>query len=389
MYSMTIKWLIVGGGVHGTHISARLIGEAGVNAEHLRILEPGNRLLSRWRMCTARTGMTHLRSPSVHHLDLDPWSLRHFVGAPQRGDFAAPYHRPSLRLFNDHCERVIETFGLASLHIQERARHCSIEGDGVVVHTDAGRELRATNLVLALGVGDELAWPEWAPIHDARIQHIFDESVDWPLSSMPERIAVVGGGITACQVALRLAGEGHQVSIISRHGLRTHQFDSDPGWLGPKHYARFSREPDVGRRRQMISAARYRGSVPPEIRRAIRRSIRTGTIQWFEASVRRAELRTRAVHVQLVGGTALRLDRLFLATGFSSRRPGGTMLDRLIKTATLPVAPCGYPIVDRMLRWHPRVYVCGALAELELGPVARNIAGARRAGDRLVQQAMS
>jgi hypothetical protein len=29
------------------------------------------------------------------------------------------------------------------------------------------------------------------------------------------------------------------------------------------------------------------------------------------------------------------------------------------------------------------LYVTGALAELELGPVARNIAGARHAGERL------
>ncbi|MCH2107642.1 MAG: hypothetical protein MK291_13495, partial [Planctomycetes bacterium] len=35
-------------------------------------------------------------------------------------------------------------------------------------------------------------------------------------------------------------------------------------------------------------------------------------------------------------------------------------------------------------RWHPRVFVSGALAELELGPTARNIAGARRSADRIV-----
>ena len=39
------------------------------------------------------------------------------------------------------------------------------------------------------------------------------------------------------------------------------------------------------------------------------------------------------------------------------------------------------------LRWHPRVYVSGPLAELELGPSARNISGARRAAERLVAAA--
>ena len=58
-------------------------------------------------------------------------------------------------------------------------------------------------------------------------------------------------------------------------------------------------------------------------------------------------------------------------------------------SASLPCARCGYPIVDPSLRWHPGVYVSGPLAELELGPVARNIAGARRAGDRIVAAARS
>ena len=61
------------------------------------------------------------------------------------------------------------------------------------------------------------------------------------------------------------------------------------------------------------------------------------------------------------------------------------MIDRLIEDFELPCASCGYPIVDDWLRWHPRIHVSGPLAELELGPVSRNIAGARRAGDRLVK----
>ena len=45
------------------------------------------------------------------------------------------------------------------------------------------------------------------------------------------------------------------------------------------------------------------------------------------------------------------------------------------------------PIVDSALRWHPRIHVSGPLAELELGPASRNIAGARLAGTRLVEAA--
>ena len=75
---------------------------------------------------------------------------------------------------------------------------------------------------------------------------------------------------------------------------------------------------------------------------------------------------------------------MILATGFEAQRPGGVLVDDLIEEQGLPCAACGYPQVDGSLRWHPRVFVAGPLAELELGPAARNIAGARRAGERLV-----
>lgn len=59
------------------------------------------------------------------------------------------------------------------------------------------------------------------------------------------------------------------------------------------------------------------------------------------------------------------------------------MLDRLIKDYNLPTANCGFPIVNDNLAWHPDIYVSGSLAELELGPVAKNIAGARNSASRI------
>ena len=37
---MSLQWLIVGGGIHGVHIAARLIGEAGVDRSKIRIIDP-------------------------------------------------------------------------------------------------------------------------------------------------------------------------------------------------------------------------------------------------------------------------------------------------------------------------------------------------------------
>jgi len=382
-----LDWLIIGGGIHGVHLAARLLGEAGVEADAVRIVDPGQQLLERWRHCTETTGMTHLRSPSVHHLDLNPWSLQ--LRARQSSDrdlFAAPNDRPALRFFNDHCDEVIEIFGLADLHVRARAVSCSIQGDGVNVDLSSGEQFVSDKVVLALGASDQPEWPEWAPRNQARVQHVFSKGFDsWPTAR--ETVAVVGGGISSAQVALRLIDEGHQVHMVSRHALRQHQFDSDKGWLGPKYMNDFSRERDVDRRRMLITEARHRGSVPPEVNRPLRRAIKSGDLDWHESGVDVLEPHADGIVMGLVTGESIQVDRVLLATGFATLRPGGELVDQLITSESLACAKCGYPVVDQALSWHPRVYVSGPLAELELGPTSRNIHGARRAGDRIVKVA--
>ena len=384
---MTLDWLIVGGGIHGVHLAARLIGERGVPPDRLRIIDPADQLLARWRSCTATVGMKHLRSPAVHNLDLDAGALRSFAGHKKnrkRGVFAGPYNRPSLALFNSHCDHVVKLYGLSNLHLKARAVGVSIHADRVVIETSDGRQLGAGRAVLAIGPNERAQWPKWAPRGHPGVHHVFEPEFDgWP-SGAGETIVVVGGGISAGQVALRLRREGHTVSLIARHALREHQFDSDPGWLGPKHMARFTQESDPERRRAMIRKARHRGSVPPDVRRKLRGAIDRGEITWHEAEVDELEAARDGLCARLSTGVTIDSNRVLLATGFASDRPGGALVDDLVAAESLPCASCGYPIVDRALRWHPRLHVSGPLAELELGPTARNIAGARRAGDRLV-----
>ena len=382
---MQLDWLIIGGGIHGVHIAARLLGEGGVAPERLRVLDPAPQLLARWRACTATTGMSFLRSPSVHHLGLESWSLYRFAGKHKnRGSelFTAPYDRPALSLFNAHCDRIINTFRIDELHLRGRAVACSVERDVVLVR-DNNHEFRAKKIVLALGVSDQPNWPRWAPRDHEAVHHVFDPRFDgWP-GAAPETIAVVGGGISAGQIALRLRDEGHQVHMVSRHAIRERQFDSDPGWLGPKLMTRFNAEQDLSRRRGMIRRARHRGSMPRDVLRVLRRAIANDEIAWHETAVTDAVAEPGWVRLQLATGRTIAVQRVLLATGFKSTRPGGAMLDALIAEASLPCAPCGYPIVDTALRWHPRIHVSGPLAELELGPTARNIAGARRASERI------
>ena len=386
---MALDWLIIGGGIHGVHIAVRMMGEGKVDADRIRIVDPGKRLLDRWRSCTERTGMTYLRSPAVHHLDLSPWSLIDFGKQrknPNAHLFAHPNGRPALGLFNDHCDKVIQSFDLSTIHICSSAVSCSVGCDGVAVELESGESLSAGRVVLAIGGGGQPQWPDWAPREDPRVGHVFAPDFEsWPAS--PEVVAVFGGGISGAQIALRLAEEGHEVHLVSRHALREHQFDSEPGWLGPRFMTGFADEADMDRRRDIIAKARHKGSVPPDVRQALEEAIAAHQIHWYQSEVEGLDERGAEFRVNLTSGLSVDVQRVLLATGFMGRRPGGTMVDRLVESAALPCAQCGYPIVDKALSWHPRIYVSGPLAELELGPSARNIAGARRAAERLVEVA--
>ena len=95
----------------------------------------------------------------------------------------------------------------------------------------------------------------------------------------------------------------------------------------------------------------------------------------------------KMMELTLSCGEKIKVDEILLATGFGKKLPGGILIQRdLIEKAGLEVSDfCGFPIVNEHLQWHPRIYTAGALAELELGPSARNIAGARLAAERILQ----
>ena len=386
-----LDWVIIGGGIHGVHLAVQLIDKAGVAPERLRIIDPGPTLLRSWQRCSTNTGMRYLRSPAVHHLDIDAWSLLRYADA--KGDretqaepmFAAPYSRPSLTLFAEHCAAVMSRYGLEDLHLQDRATEIALSCDGVSVQLGESDALSARHVLLAMGTAAQPRWPMWASTlmaHGVKIYHIFDPGFHLKPEAWPERVAVIGSGISGAQAAMRLADGKREVHWIARSALRKHQFDSDAGWIGPKHMRRFSAVRSLKKRRAMIRSARHVGSVPPDVYIQVKASIQRNKIQFHQGEMTASAVGSGAVI--RMGQEWLGVDAILLATGFEDRRPGGTLVDRLVDSHSLPCSDCGFPVVDSHLRWHPRVFVTGPLAELELGPVSRNIIGARRAAQRIV-----
>ncbi|NJP06225.1 MAG: FAD/NAD(P)-binding protein [Chloroflexaceae bacterium] len=173
-----LEWLIVGGGIHGTHLALVLIQGAGVEHERIRVVDPHAEPLARWHACTANTGMAFLRSAAVHHIDLHSDALTQFAKAPAGKPFARfvePYRRPSVDLFRAHALDVIERSGVQQCWTTDRV--CGIQriNGGWQVASTAG-SMEARQVVLAMGAGEQPAWPLWAQslgMMDAPIHHVF------------------------------------------------------------------------------------------------------------------------------------------------------------------------------------------------------------------------
>jgi hypothetical protein len=383
-----LDWLIIGGGIHGTHLAFALT-QHGASKERVRILDPYPKLLARWHHVTTNTGMGYLRSPMVHSLHTDPRALGVFARIHDKAEytrFIPTFSRPSLELFNLHGHYLIEKYHLEDLHIQAAALRLEQITDGWRVHTDQG-SLESHRIVLAVGMDHALFnIPEWAaPLRaqDYPVHHLFEPSFHLDNISASERVAVIGGGISAAQTAIALAQRGNTVTLISRHAPRVHDFDSDPCWQNTSCLRGFHEMADFNQRRTVITNARHRGSIPADVAIALDGMIASGKVDNVQDTVHAVETRAEGLGVDLSTGGYRVINRILLATGWQRKRPGGALVDALIQEYLLPIAPDGFPMVSTTLCWQRLgLYVTGALAELEIGPTARNIIGARLAGQR-------
>lgn len=366
-----LDWLIVGGGLHGSHLALVLRQRLGVAASDLRAVDDAPAPFAVWRQRVAACGMAYLRSPQTHHLGLRSDALRTLAarcGVDQ--PFTPPYKRPATALFDAHCAEVAEA--AAPVREYDHVEHIEACAGGYRVH---GRHdvWRARRVVLATGPAAPQR-PDWAQ----DVPHVFDPGFSRQALPRGGSVAVVGGGLTAAQLALSLVDAGRQAHVIGPHAPRHADFDSTPCYAGPRCLAPFLRADWHGRRR-LIAQARNPGTLPGDVAAGIAQARGEGCVVWHEGRAVSADDNG----VGLADGRRIAADAVVLATGFADQRPGGALVDRLIEDFELPLAPCGYPAPDADLQWRPGLFVTGGLAELELGPMAGNIRGARLAGERL------
>lgn len=326
-------------------------------------------------------------------MDLDFHALRAFARThgerrPEACDpFIEPYARPTLDLFNAHARAVIAENGLSRLRRKGRVEAVEASDSAVTVHT--GREtLAADYLVLAVGRTELPARPPWARgLSHPRILHVFDPDFTPDLLDSADAPVVVGGGVTAAQVACHAAERSSRaVRMITRGSPVVEQFDSRPCFIGPRCLESFLATKSSDDRRRFIEEARRPGTMPWDVGRALSEESRVATIEdeVSDVEISGDTIRLHRADREHGHGETVETDLVILATGFEKAVPLEPIIKELSHRHELPRGPVGYPVPDRFLRWHPRVFVTGTLGELELGPAAPNIIGAHLAGRRLV-----
>ncbi|CAM3938859.1 FAD/NAD(P)-binding protein [Alkalicoccus chagannorensis] len=370
-------WIIIGGGIQGMTAAVHFIEQKLCRPEELAVIDPHEEPMNVWSERTGRIHMPYLRSSFVHHLSSDPFALE--KSASSREDFYGRYQRPSLSLFNRFSRRTLEALGCTENWVQGRAASLEKQEEGWTVHLEDGRALQSRYVLAAVGANET---PYVPPALQGHASHVFAETS--PLEQAAPPAAVIGGGITAAHTALHLAGHmPGLVTLVSRNPLRVRAFDADPGWLGPKKMHRFM-EYDYENRRRCIHEARHTGTMTRELYFRLLQAERKGLLH------RRVEEPVEAVphgsSTTLIGSKGTHLGQfhsVIACTGFQQRLPASGLLQPLIETYSLPCAACGWPVLSASLMWQEGLFASGALAELEIGPSARNIAGAQRAARRI------
>ncbi len=368
---------IVGSGIHGT-VFARAIQRY---LPKLRILsiDPFARPLGLWTHRTTMSGMLRLRSPASHNIDTSFRSLLRFAHNNNYGKehFELPYHRPSLELFQKHCEKILDELNIDRME----ARLLNIRrGAHLVLHTDRG-DVSTRYVLLALGHGD-VNIPSW--IEDEPEKHIFHP--DFTPPPPDHSPCIVGAGLSAIQFALSLIQKGERtVHIISHHPICITQFDSNPCYIGPACRGLFLDLNDYQKRRTLIHAMRHTGTTTPDTAKRMYKAIQSNKLILHQDKVQACKKTPDGKYSLVLDFSPdLVVDDVVIATGFCSTPPDPSLLNRCSESLDLKFSSCGYPIPDRWLQWCRDVFLSGSLAELEIGPPARNIIGAHLAMRRII-----
>lgn len=443
---------IIGAGPHALAVAARLLEGCSDNntggpsdtlfadpdrlpLDQLAVFDPSGQWLFRWNSLFESLAIPHLRSTVVQHPQPhDKHALLEFARRHGRMDEVVPltqlfrkasvrktnrfnlaqsyeHAAPGSRLFYDFCVSLVRRLGLDKVLVPSKVLAVEPLEDGTDtdeprfrLKLDDGSTHDCDRVIVAVGPTNYPRIPHWARPHmdHKGIVHAFREpapkqsSVEQPPRPRgKERVLVVGGGLTACHVAIRHFKSGDTVTVAVRRTLQMRQFDANGDWVGRDKARAWSRFLGSCPEERLASLKQQRkcGTVSPELCR------KATELQQSHPETFRLLSNTVATRVSPLlstGGTAgwsvqlqtsgrepveSKFDRIVLATGSHLDVRNECFLASVFKRFPPAQILGGFPELcsDTDLSWSPdcrSLHVVGAYASLSLGPMAQNLAGA-------------
>ncbi|PSK45313.1 hypothetical protein B9Z65_2453 [Elsinoe australis] len=318
------------------------------------------------------------------------------------------YFTPSTPLFHDHCQEVINKYGLRDDLVNDETL-LDIDYDYVedisevdkifTVTTSKGKRYSRT-VVMSVGAGNIPYIPGTAgekviegACHAMHIQNFPDPQVGARIRERRDtHVVIVGGGLTAAHLAANALAKGvTKVHMVIRSHLKVKPFDIDLSWMGKfknVQQATFWSADTDEERWEQIKIARDGGSITPRIQKVLRRYCDQGRLvihtnttiksRDFSPISRQWDIRTEpAVEYPPI-------DYIYFATGIPTDFEKLPYLQTLIRKH--PVDGIGgLPCLNDDMAWCDEVplYMTGKLAALRIGPGAANLAGARIGAERI------
>ena len=374
------KWVIIGAGPSGCHLAISLLHNDLAKPHEIVLVDP-NPPMNCWRKRARNCGMRYLRSTCVHHIGVSTSGLVRFQkrSCVQEKAWKGKFRSPSLNLFDAHCEELLQKYQIRACWRTGKVQRVVPQKQGFKLQTTGG-SFTGESVVLALGPSLEPTLPDWLDAARSSSQFLLDHNFDPDEIPANSRLAVIGGGMTAAQAALKLSAR-HRVKLLTRTQIKYSEFDSPSAWMAPVGPQFLRKNP--ADRLQVIEKVRRPGTVNTEVRSRLREAINKGLIDHRVLVAPRCRIRGGRLLLS-DGRWNTTVDSVLLGMGFQA------ILHPLKQTIAnefqAPLVSRCYPLLDTHLQWLPNLYVVGCGAETQIGPMATNLLGARVAASRILSR---
>ena len=378
---LTTDVCVVGAGPHG--LAATLLFKRIDPSMKVTVIDRSDEWLSSWNRQFQRADISTLRSPIVHHPSPDSFALDDFLTQSSFSRSGLPYNPPTTECFSAFCAQIINDANLDDPLIAA-PQSLQIIHNGIELKTTSGI-IRTRYLIIATNPNHKII-PQWTKDLSQRptlVKHASDVDLYDTSNLEGQSITVIGGGLTAAHLSRGAALKGASVKMVARRPLQIRNFDTDPGWLGPKYLNSYYLQTDSQKRIQIAREARGGGSIPQYMHDALLDFEKTDSIKVLESTqVTSAETTDpKGCLLKLTNDETIYSDQVWLATGTCPDLQTMGFLHPILENVSFVDE---YPVLDRSLRLKPHpIYLMGRTTTYALGPAAGNLWGATRAAHRI------